>query len=140
MIKIKYQKRKPTSNDSIGGGNGRDDVLDDTLGELVGDAVDLVLLGPLLGRLVQPGHVVGVICVDLGADGEGCLQLLVGPGDEGGPLDAVLGQTGCVGDGAEGEGDLGWEGLQRALEARRDAGQDHPRLALEALCSSYTQW
>jgi hypothetical protein len=36
-----------------------------------------------------------------------------------------------VGDGTDLEGGLGREQLQRALEARRDAGQDHPRLALE---------
>jgi len=61
---------------------------------------------------------------------------LLGPLEGGGPLNAVLGQTRGVGDGAKWEADLGGEEIKGALEARRELGQNHTSLALEALSST----
>ena len=73
----------------IGRGDGGDDVLDHALREAVGDALDAVLRAPLHRLLVDPGDVGGVVAVDGGhvvAEG-----LLLGPEEEAGVLDAVLG-------------------------------------------------
>jgi hypothetical protein len=91
-----------------------------------------VYLGPLPGDFVHPPEVEGVVHV--GLDGLALLVLeglVLAPLEQAGVFDAVLGPAGRVGDGTDLEGGLGREQLQRALEARRDAGQDHPRLALE---------
>lgn len=53
-----------------------------------------------------------------------------------GPLDAVLGKTGGVGDRADREGGGGRVDVERALVARRDRREDDTRLALEALSAA----
>ena len=48
----------------------------------------------------------------------------------------VLRQTGSLRNRAHGEGLLGREGVQSALEAGRHLRQDHAALALQALCTA----
>lgn len=53
-----------SGDNSVGRGNGGDDVLDDALGERPSDAFYLEFLCAIQGLLVQPVDVIGVIVVD----------------------------------------------------------------------------
>ena len=97
----------------VGGGHGRDDPLDHALSQPVGHALDPELLRPLLGLLEYPGDVLRVVSVNVDLVPEG---LLLGPEQNAGVLDAVLGQPRRVGDGAQREVDLGREEVQRAVD------------------------
>ena len=79
-------------------------MFDDTLGQAVVDADNVVLGGALLGLLQDPRDVGGIVAVDgrvLAPE-----RVLLSPQQHPDPLDAVLGQPRGVGDGAEGKVDL----------------------------------
>ena len=81
------------SDDCVCGSNSRNDVFDDTLSQGVGYAWDVVFFGASEGSFVEPGDVAGVVGV------EDVVFSVFLPGDNVGPLDAVLWLTrdGCKG-------------------------------------------
>lgn len=110
--------------------NGGDNVLYGALRQRVGDAGDIEFLRSCESFVVQPGDVLRVVLVELGK------RLLLVPGDDVRPLDAVFRLAGDGGNSAERNRGSRRVHVELALDARGDGGEDDARLALEALCAA----
>ena len=119
-----------SGDEGVGGGDGGDDVLDHSQCLKVGHSLDVEHLRPLERLLEDPSHIRGTVLIQLL-----CRESLI-PLDHVGVGDAVLGDARRGGDGAHGEGFLGWKEVERALEAGGALRKDKSRLAHESLGAS----
>jgi hypothetical protein len=62
-VQVKESKRRRTGDDGVGGSDGGNDALDDTLRERPSHAVNLVLVRSMLSRVVKPLDVLGVVVI-----------------------------------------------------------------------------
>ena len=114
----------------VGGGDGGNDVLRDTLGVLVRHALYAVLLRAAKGRLVEPLHVLGLVAVELRLLAKRLdaipFQLL-------GPFYAVSWGSGDVGQGAHRKVYLWRENGEDAFKAGSDSWDYHIDMPCHAL-------
>jgi hypothetical protein len=86
--------------------------------------------------LVKPFDVVGVVRVEFAVWVSSVLKGLTfedfGPFQDARPFDAVFGESGGVGNGADGEGGRGGEGFDTALVAGGNGRKHDTGLTLEA--------
>lgn len=120
-------------NDGICRSNGGDDVLDGSLRKGVRDTRNVKLLCSLESLLVDPSDMLGIVLVELRKG------LLLLPGNDMRPLDAVLRLSRDRGDGAKRNRGSGGVHVQLAFYARGEGREDDPGLALEALRAAINQ-
>lgn len=65
MVLITPRALTLTRDDSVGGSDGRDDPLDDPLGQTPSHSLNVVLLGTSPGGIKEPLNVLGIIIVEL---------------------------------------------------------------------------
>lgn len=106
-------------DESVGGGNGRNDVLDHSHCELVGDALNAEDSCSLQRLLVDPSHVLDRVLV------HHLFSKLFFPADHIGVLDAVLRNSGSLSDCAHGVACGRRQRAQTALKTASLEGNDH---------------